>query len=85
MPAESLIIQRSAGKRLLKLPLNIHKKIISSLDRIKTEPLSGSKLGGELGGYYKFRVGDYRIVYRFDKKKGTVYVVKIEHRQGVYK
>ena len=85
MPAESLIIQRSARKRLLKLPLKIHQKIISALDIIKEEPISGSKLEGELRRYYKYSVGDYRIVYTFDKKKSIVYVLKIEHRQGVYK
>ena len=85
MPADALIIQRSARKKLFKLPINIHKKIISSLEIIKAEPISGTKLGGVLGKYYKYPVGDYRIVYSFDKKNSTVHILKIEHRQGVYK
>lgn len=47
--------------------------------------LQGEKLHGELLGYSKHRVGDYRIVYLFDKKEGKIAVLKIEHRQGVYK
>ena len=40
---------------------------------------------GELEGYYKYRLGDYRIIYIFDAKKSTVEIQTIEHRQGVYK
>lgn len=85
MPAKNLIIQKSVRKNLLKLPLIIHQKIIQSLTSIQNNPVSGMKLHGELAGYYKFRVGDYRIVYRFHIKESLVEVVKIEHRQGVYK
>lgn len=85
MSAESLILERTAKKRLLKLPINIHKRIITAFDLICKNPLVGAKLSGELKGYYKLRLGDYRIVYSFDKGSKTVKVVKIEHRQGVYK
>lgn len=85
MPAKSVVLEKSARKRLLKLPLTIHRRIIRALDAIKANPLIGTKLHGELEGLYKLRVGDYRIVYLFDAKRSIVEVVKIEHRQGVYK
>lgn len=85
MPAKSLIVHKSAKKNLLKLPIKIHRKIISSLDQIKQNPMAGMKLHGELGNYFKFRLGDYRIVYKFNSRESLVEVVKIEHRQGVYK
>lgn len=85
MPADSLVLERAARKKLLKLPINIHKRIIASFEAIQSNPLIGEKLHGELKGYYKLRLGDYRIVYSFDKTKSTVRVVKIEHRQGIYK
>lgn len=85
MSAKSVIVERAAKKRLLKLPLNIHKRIIRALETIQKNPLVGIKLHGELAKYYKSRVGDYRIVYSFDNKKSIMTVVKVEHRQGVYK
>lgn len=85
MPAKELILQKSAKKGLRRLPLNIHKRVIKSLEVIKNNPLVGKKLKGELKNYSKFRMGDYRIVYKFHHKKKIVEVVKIEHRQGVYK
>ena len=85
MPAKSVVVEKHARKRLLKLPLSIHKRIIRALEIIQENPLIGVKLHGELEKYYKYRVGDYRIVYSFDSKESTVTVVKVEHRQGVYK
>ena len=85
MPAKAVIVDRAEKKRLLKLPLRIHQRILRALETIQENPIIGIKLHGELEEYYKFRVGDYRIVYSFDSKKSVVNVVKIEHRQGVYK
>jgi mRNA interferase RelE/StbE len=85
MPANKLVVQKSARKGFTKLPLNVHKRVVRALGIIKDNPLIGTKLHGELAYYRKFRVGDYRIVYRFEKKTKTVRVVKIEHRRGVYK
>ena len=85
MPAKFLITQQSAKKNLRKLPVHIHVKIVRVLDKIKENPMAGIKLHGELQDYYKFRVGDYRIVYKFNKKASIVEIVRIEHRQGVYR
>lgn len=85
MPAKTFFVERPVQKSLRKLPVGIHQKIINTLSRIQQNPLAGEKLHGELAGYYKYRVGNYRIVHTFDAKKSMVVVVKIEHRQGVYR
>ena len=85
MSAKQLIVEKSAKKQLLKLPIKIHQRIIDNLESIRMNLLIGPKLQGELSNYHKFRIGDYRIVYTFDPKASIVSIVKIEHRQGVYK
>lgn len=85
MPAKFLNINNKANKEASKLPLHVQDKIDKAFTSIKENPISGKKLHGDLKGYYKFRVGDYRIVYHFDSKNSVVEVVKIEHRQGVYR
>jgi mRNA interferase RelE/StbE len=85
MPAESLIVSNKADKQLQKLPNNIQRRITIAFDKLMEDPLSGIKLHGELSSYLKFRIGDYRVVYRFDHNLKTIIVAKIEHRQGVYK
>lgn len=85
MAVKNLQLARSVDKSLSKLPKNIQSKVILSFDKIRQNPISGIRLHGELKNYYKFRVGDYRVIYRFNIKESLVQVVKIEHRQGVYK
>ena len=41
--------------------------------------------GDEWKGCFKYRVGDYRIVYRLDHPTTKLIVLKIGHRREVYK
>jgi mRNA interferase RelE/StbE len=85
MPARYFVVEHSTDRHFLKLPRSIQEHILHAYESLKQNPVSGVKLHGQLKGYYKYRVGDYRVIYRFDTKTSTVRVVKIEHRQGVYK
>ena len=80
-----VFVEKKADKQFLKLPRGIQKKIIRTYNTLAINPTAGTKLHGELKKFYKFRVGDYRIVYTFNTKRKLVEVVKIEHRQGVYR
>lgn len=84
MPAK-VLVDRKVDRQFLRFPIHIQGKIIKAYRILGSSPLSGKKLKGELKNFYKYRVGDYRIVYRFDLKTETLTVVKIEHRQGVYR
>ena len=85
MPAKHVIIDRNADKRFLKLPRSLQKRTLNAYETLQKNPIAGVKLHGELSGFYKYRLGDYRIVYTFDPKASTVKIMTIEHRQGVYK
>ena len=41
--------------------------------------------GDEWKGCYKYRVGDYRIVYKLDHPTQKLIILKIGHRREVYK
>ena len=34
---------------------------------------------------FRLRVGDYRVIYRFDLAKGEIYLVAIGHRREIYR
>ncbi len=85
MAVKSFLIANSVIKQSKKLPRPIRDRLVTSFSAIHKDPIKGVKLHGELKNYYKYRIGDYRIVYSFDSKASIVVVVKIEHRQGVYK
>lgn len=41
-------------------------------------------LGGALRGYYKLRVGDWRVIYEIDRDNRTLTVHAIDHRRDIY-
>lgn len=50
---------------------------------IAQDPLLGKPLKGEMKGSYSYRVGDWRVIYSFDKE--FVYFEVIRHRREVYR
>jgi mRNA interferase RelE/StbE len=43
-----------------------------------------TRLKGPLAGYYRFRVGDYRVIYRIEERGRIVIVAIIAHRREAY-
>lgn len=45
----------------------------------------GKALSGPLAGFWRYRVGYYRIVTRIEDERLTILVVRIGHRGDVYR
>ena len=63
------------------------RKLARCFEHLEQDPRRHSNakpLTGPLAGYHRFRVGDYRVVYRIDEPARKVLVVKIAHRREVY-
>jgi mRNA interferase RelE/StbE len=69
---------------LVELPATSRARIIRAVEsRLATEPTRyGVRLRQSLGGLWKIRVGDYRIVYEIGEKRVTVWAIR--HRKDVY-
>ena len=82
-------IDKKALKELAALDKPVRKRIASFLkDRLaKLEnPRSiGEALQGQLKSFWKYRVGDYRLICSIEDKTVTVLVLRIDHRREVYK
>ena len=81
----SITIKRSAEKELRALPKADLQKVIKKIQALagNPRPVGHQKLSGETP--YRFRQGDYRILYTVDDKGRIVDIVKIGHRKEVYK
>ncbi len=79
----------AAAKELKKLNRQVAARIIKTLEeRIATldDPRDlGSALVGEHAGYWRWRIGDYRVVARIDDERITILVVRDAHRREVYR
>ena len=79
----------SAEKELAKLGRAEAKRIIQTLRTriaVRADPRElGSALAGDLGGLWRWRIGDYRVVARIEDERITILVVRVAHRREVYR
>ncbi len=78
----------TARKQLRKLDKQTARRIVDYMDcRIKENenPRSlGKALRGELGEFWRYRVGNIRVICDIQDNVLNVLVVKIGHRKDVY-
>ncbi len=80
-----IILKPSAKKELKKLKNKDKERIYQGLNIISKNPYQSKKLLGEYDGFYSFRVWPYRIIFFIYEKEKSIIIIKIAHRQGVYK
>lgn len=81
-----LLLTRRAKQDLQSLPRVVQKAVIESLKVIEGEPRqAGKPLRGRLRGLWSCRVGNYRILYTLEGKRGHRVIVRaIRHRAAAY-
>ena len=52
---------------------------------LAVRPRLGSGLVGDLGGLWRWRIGNYRVVARIEDERITILVVRVAHRREVYR
>lgn len=79
---------QKAEKQLKKLDKQVFflitKWINKNLVSCENPRLHGKILKGKLSDYWRYRVGDYRIITQIQDKEVTILVVNIAHRSVVY-
>ena len=80
----------AAAKELRKLDPPVARRIVAFL-RERVAPADNPRAIGEalrgdvLGEYWKYRLGDYRIVVHIVDRRVVVIVVRIGNRRDVYR
>ena len=86
--AESYTLQFSdrALARLKRLDKPIAQRILSKLEWLATNAalVVHTPLTGDWSGFYRLRVGDYRVIYRLDRDNHLILVEVIGHRSEIY-
>lgn len=87
MTIYNIRILHAAEKSLKSLDKPIIKRLVSrinwlaeNLDSIPPQPLSAN-----LSGFYKLRVGDYRVIYEIIEEEQVIIIHLIGHRKDIYK
>ncbi|MFO0097824.1 MAG: type II toxin-antitoxin system RelE family toxin [Aphanizomenon sp.] len=71
---------------LEKLTKSVCQRIVNkinwlaeNLDQITPQPLTA-----DLSGFFKLRVGDYRVIYEFDSDERIIFIDRVGHRREIY-
>jgi mRNA interferase RelE/StbE len=83
--AAQQVYSRDFDADFFRLPAEFRVRIEAAIDRL------GSNLDRHprhrMTGVeaYRLRVGDYRVIYDFDRSKGILYLLEVGHRREVYR
>ena len=71
-----------------KLDKKLYQKIINIVyPQLKNNPFYGTnikKLKGNFEGYYRYRLGNYRLFYLIENQQVLVVIVDLKHRKEAY-
>ena len=79
-------LKKKAAKEIEKLPPEIRQRLLKKLKfySLQKNPLRfAEKLRDYKFGEYRFRIGDYRVL--FDVENQKIIILKVGHRKSIYK
>jgi len=81
-------VSPTALKQLGKLDRRVADRILKFLHervgKLDDPRQLGARLQGTLSGFWKYRVGDYRLICSLENERLVVLVLRIGHRREVY-
>lgn len=84
----NVIYEKNALKNLSKIDSKQRIMILSWIEKnlINTENprQHGKSLKGSLNNYWRYRVGNYRILVDINDREITIIIVNIGHRKDIY-
>lgn len=82
------LFKPSALRSLKKFPKQIQKRLIAKIDFYANSdnPLKYAEtLKDKTLGEFRFRIGDYRIIFDVDNKNRSLIILLIGHRKDIYR
>jgi mRNA interferase RelE/StbE len=83
-----VILTREALQTYRKAQVPLVRKLNRCFDNLVCNPFvhpNIKKLSGVLHNRFRYRVGDWRVVYRVDEKDKQVIILVIAYRSDVYR
>lgn len=76
---------RGIVKDLKKLPSDVRNRALEIVEEdLSADPHKGRPLVGPYKGLWKYRIGDYRIIYSIEEDRVVIFVLRIRRRKDVY-
>lgn len=81
-------LTRDAQKFYQAADAPLVRRLNRCFDQLRRNPYGHpniKRLKGPLAGHWRYRVGDWRVVYRVDEDKQAITIVLIVHRGKAYR
>ena len=81
------VFSSKAQKDFKKLDISIQKRIktfTQEIENLENPRSKGKALTGDLKGFWRYRIGDYRLVCEILDNELIIYTIKISHRKNIY-
>jgi len=83
MPYKAALTNRFL-RELRKQPGPTKQRALQTINEIISDPYTGTRLRGELKGHWRWRIGEYRIIYMVDDPNRLVVFLDIGPRRSIY-
>lgn len=84
-----ILFDRNADKQLKKIDKTQQRIIVNwitkNLENTNDPRVFGKALKGNLKDYWRYRVGDYRIIAEINDDEVKILIIEIGHRKDIYK
>ncbi|MEY3868462.1 MAG: hypothetical protein RLZZ338_2353 [Cyanobacteriota bacterium] len=79
LTAEAMVNQERLSQAVRERIGNKINWLAENFEQITPMPLSAN-----LAGFFKLRVGDYRVIYSFNENLGVITIHQMGHRREIY-
>ena len=78
--------EQEALADLEKLTQAVRKRIVNKINWLAEnfDQITPQSLTADLSGFFKLRVGDYRVIYEFSREEKIIFIDRVRHRREVY-
>lgn len=80
----TVVFLREFVKQFRRLPGDVKLRVRRRVTELSENPYLGLKLVGALAGYWKDRVGKYRIIYKVDEARRIIILYDVDLRKRIY-
>lgn len=79
-----IVYKASVERDLRHLDKTVARRLVRKLEEeLSKNPSRGESLKGEFEGLFKYRIGDYRVIYT--KTTEGILILRIVHRKEAYR
>lgn len=79
----SVFVPEKVYKEIREIPLPWRTRVSKVIELLSKNPFLGKKMRGEFEGQRKIRIWPYRLMYRVEKGKRSIFIVSVKHRGSI--